>query len=139
MSRHPRINPAFNELEKLWYERIRFEAGFDDIENLSDPDRGLMIWHSSNFLKPEVALRAAKRSHYQDQIDTFANDPTFLEITELMVRHGNSRFGQAQVEHIWELHRNGQSQRRIAIEMGCSKSCIHFMLERMREWMRLTV
>ncbi len=110
-----------------------------DIENTTDPDAPLLEWHSFKFVSLKSQIRREKRSAYQHKIDSFANDPQFSEIIGLMLKHGNNRFNHAQIETIWTLHRDGVAERKIAHEMGCSKSCIHFLLKRITEWMKLVV
>lgn len=154
-----------SSLVEVWYDRLR-ESGFEDIEDVgstphsrkitapvyrkrsmgvtqdfkqSDGDVPLKDWHSFSFTSIESQMRKQAREVYQAQIDTFANSPEFPEIIALMVRHGNNLYDTQGIERIWDLHRNGITERGIALEMSCSQSCIHFMLKRMREWMKLTV
>lgn len=133
-----RNKTLFNELQAEWYKKLNDEPdGFKDIENTKNPDSPLIEWHSFKYTSEQAQLRMAKRSEYQNQIDSFANDPAFPEILVLMVKHGNNLFEEPGIEKIWSLHRQGVTERTIAIEMGCSKTCIHVMLIRMREWMKL--
>lgn len=127
---------SLSELQREWYEKLK-QDGFIDIEDSSDPSGQLKEWHSFKFISLSSQIRKTKRSQYQLQIDSFANDPSFVEVTILMTKHWNSRFKALDVELIWTLHRDGLTERGIASEMKCSKSCIHFLLERMREWMSL--
>lgn len=129
-------NQAFNDLRDEWYDRIKSE-GFEDIEDTSNPDGPLKEWHSFKFVSMRAQTRKVSRSGYQDQIDSFANAPEFPEIVKLIVKHGNSRFTEAQVEQIWTLHRNGWSERKIGKEVDRSNVSIHFLLRRIRQWMRL--
>lgn len=128
-----RVRPSLEELTTYWNKRLE-ESGFRDIE---ESDSSLKEWHSFKFISISSQLRQSKRSGYQLQIDSFANDPQFTEILKLMVKHGNSRFSEVQVETIWTMHRDGLTERRIALEMNSTKSCIHFLLQRMKEWMNL--
>lgn len=132
--------PPFNKLKQEWYQKLK-DSGFEDIENTHLEDHPLIRYHSYFFKRKsrEVEVRVERGSGYREKIDSFANDPAFSEIVLLMVRHGNSRFAQEEIESIWQMHRSGSSERVIANSMGCSKSCIHFILERMRAWMRLVV
>lgn len=129
---------AFNDLQSQWNEKLRSE-GFDDIEDTTKDDRPLKEWHSFKFLSYKAQIRQKKREGYQHQIDTFANDPQFFEILRLLGSHGNSKFSEANLEHIWHLHRAGDTERSIAKQMECSQSCIHFLLKRFKEWMKLIV
>lgn len=127
----------FSELENFWYKKLKDETGFIDIENNQDPDRPLIEWHSFKFTSEETQNRKIKRTPYQIQIDLFANHPGFEDILAIIVNHGNSLFDEVGVKQIWDLHRQGITERGIAKEMHCSQSCIHFMLRRIREWMKL--
>lgn len=125
---------AFSELRKEWYAKLE---GFSDIERFGCPDESLMVWHSTEFLDPLSRQRSAAREEYKLKIDAFANDHQFPEILVKMTSHFNSKFSPAGVEEIWTLHREGRSERNIADQMMCSRSCITFLLRRMREWMHL--
>ena len=120
-----------NDLVREWYAKLE---GFTDIE---DENGELKAWHSVRFLQAGVLAQKARRSAYQLQIDNFANNPEFHEILKLIVKHGNSRFDARGIEYIWTMHRDAVTERRIAQEMKCSKSCIHFLLRRIRSWMTL--
>ena len=124
------------ELEREWAQRLR-DAGFRDIEDIRYPDRPLLRWHSFDFVSESSQERKERRTAYQLRVDVFTNDPQFNEIVLLMVKHGNSRFDRFGIEWIWGRHREGWSERRIAEDLKCSKSCIHYLLCRMREWMGL--
>lgn len=128
-----RIHPSLEELTRYWNERLE-ESGFHDIE---EPDQSLKEWHSFKFISISSQVRQSKRSDYQRRIDDFANDPQFPEILKLMVKHWNSKFTELQVESIWSMHRGGLTERAIAVEMTCSKTCIHYLLRRLKEWMNL--
>lgn len=130
----PWSTQAFNELREKWYEKLS-QDGFTDIERIKDDT--LEEWHSFKFVSITSQIRREKRSQYQLQIDCFANDPQFHEVLRLIVKHGNSKFTVRQIEYIWTMHRDGVTERGIAREMRCSQSCVHFLLKRMREWMKL--
>lgn len=132
-----RPSPLSSEIE-VWYQKLE-DAGFEDIEQPFKQGEPLLIWHSLEFAKPSALLRQEKRSRYQTQIDAFANSPEFPEILILMTRHGNNLFDSDEIENIWEFHRNGLSMRAIAYKMDCSKTCVLYLLRRMKEWMSLTV
>lgn len=129
---------AFNDLREEWYEKLS-ESGFTDIEVVlpGNEDTALVRFHSFDLLLEGAQARREKRSPYQSQIDLFANDPQFPEILRLIVKHGNSKFSTRQIEYVWSMHRDGITERRIASEMKVSQSCIHFLLKRMRAWMKL--
>ncbi len=123
---------AFSDLKTEWYEKLQ-GSGFEDIEC----GENLIVWHSTAFQKPSAILRSEKQAQYQARIDSFANDPQFVDIVFKMSRELNVLFTSEGIEYIWTLHREGRSERNIAEEMECSKSCIHYMLKRLREWMNL--
>ena len=129
-------NQPLSDMQAEWYQRLKDE-GFDDIEDTSHPDRPLLSWHSTRFISARIQEKMFKRLDYQREIDAFASDPQFQEILHLLVKHGNSKFNKLQVEEIWNLHRHGSTEREIADEMRVSKSCIHFLLVRIKEWMKL--
>lgn len=131
-----RNSQLLNDLQDEWYKKLHDE-GFRDIEDTSSPKAPLFRFHSFDLPSQEAQVRSERRSIYQLRIDSFANDPAFPEITLLMTKHWNSKFKAEDIEVIWTLHRDGFTERGIAAEMNCSKSCIHFLLQRMREWMKL--
>lgn len=137
MSRHLR-NPLLTQLEKIWYERLKAE-GFCDIESLSHPDRKLKDFHSLHFHRRSLKFeqRMQKTKEYIQRCDDFANHPRFPAVLESLSRHGNAIFTAYGISHVWDLHRTGQSDREIALEMAVSKSCITFLLKRLRKWMEL--
>lgn len=130
-----RSNPLSSQIE-VWYEKLE-EEGFNDIEELSNSEYVLKDYHCRRFQSEETLAKIAKRSRYYEAVSIFTNSPDFPEIVRLMVRHRNNLYSALQVEKIWDMHREGATERGIASEMGCSQSCIHFMLKRMREWMSL--
>lgn len=133
----PKSRPQlFSEIQAIWYEKLE-RSGFEDIETPNDRDGALKEWHSFKFVSLKAQLRKEKLSAYQLQIDSFANDPAFPEILKLMTKHGHNKFDSLGLETIWTMHRQGMTERRIAFEQKVSQSCIHFLLKRMREWMRL--
>lgn len=121
-----------NDLVREWYAKLE---GFTDIED--GPDGPLKDWHSFKFVSLASQAKWEKRSPYQTQIDNFANNPEFHEVLRLIVKHGNSRFDPRGIEYIWTMHRDGVTERGIAQEMRCSQSCVHFLLKRIRSWMKL--
>lgn len=129
---------SYSELQAHWYERLKNETDFVEIENTTSPDRPLLEWHSFKFTSEKSRLQRHKQEAYQQRMDSFANSAEFREIIGLMVKHGNSKFGQDEVTLIWELHRASHTERGIANQMGCSQSCIHFMIKRLQSWMNLT-
>lgn len=129
-------SPTFKEIEAFWYEKLK-STGFVDIENTADPERPLNVWHSFKYTSKTAQIRKERRAIYQQRIDIFAQSREFSEIINLIVKHGNSRFSNAQVTAIWDMHRHGITERGIAAEMDCSKSCIHFLLHRIKAWMKL--
>ena len=129
--------PQFTQIEAHWYKKLKDE-GFEDIENVKDKDRPLVEWHSFKFTSESTQIRKIKRSPYQMQIDLFANHPDLNQILTLIVKHGNSLFDEVGVRQIWDMHRIGVTERQIAKEMHCSHSCIHFMLRRIRDWMKIS-
>jgi hypothetical protein len=131
-----RSKKLFSEVQAHWYQKLK-DSGFKDIENTKDNARPLLEWHSFKFIADNVQVRKAKRESYQIQIDLFANHQSLDEIARLLAKHGNCLFDAEGIKEIWDLHRHGMTERWIAGEMKCSQSGIHFLLRRMREWMRL--
>jgi hypothetical protein len=130
--------PLFTELEQAWYERLRLE-GFEDIEAVQNPDRPLRQWHSLLFRRKSQQYVYQKYTieEYVRKADDFANNPQFPHITQTLSRHGNCLFTAHGIAAIWDLHRMGKSERAIATQMDCSRSCITFLLRRLRRWMEL--
>lgn len=125
------------DLEREWTQRL-IDSGFRDIENTNLPERPLIQWHSFDLVSEATQSRKRRRDEFTEKAQSLANNPQFQEILELMVKHGNSRFDRFGIEFVWERHvSQGWSERRLAEHLSVSKSCIHFILVRMREWMNL--
>ena len=129
--------PQFKQIEAHWYKKLKDE-GFEDIENVKDKDRPLVEWHSFKFTSESTQIRKIRRTPYQIQIDLFANHPELEEILKIFVNHGNSLFDEVGIKQIWDMHRQGITQREIAKEMHCSQPGIFFLLRRIRDWMKIS-
>ena len=127
---------AFSELESEWYGRLE-ASGFEDIERVKEPDRPLTRWHSFDLTSKSAQTRKLKWEAYEERLNTFTNSRDFLEIINLICKHGNNRFNEEQVVYIWEMHCKGHTERQIAAEMSASQPGIHFLLVRIRSWMKL--
>jgi hypothetical protein len=127
---------TFSDVEAEWYDKLK-TSGFEDIEKTSDPNRPLTRWHSFDLVSERLQNRKITWEVYERRVEIFTNSKDFTEIINLICKHGNSIFGEVEITSIWEMHRNGHTERGIAAEMECSKSCIHFLLHRIRAWMKL--
>lgn len=129
---------TLKEVQKKYYSLLK-KQGFKDIEDESFPDRPLKDWHNKKFSSDKAMQKMAIRKEYQKLIDDFTNSKDFGEICVLMTKHGNCRFVPQDIKDIWELStQKGMTERSIAKQFKRSKLCIHSILERLREWMKIT-
>lgn len=124
------------ELEALWYKKLR-DSGFNDIENALDPYRPLNDWHSRKFCSDDSLVRQAKAKEYIGRVTLLVQHPDWQDICKGMVRHGNSALTLKLAQRILELHLDGFSEREIAREIKRSKNCVHLLIVKAREWMRI--
>ncbi len=139
---NPKRPKKFKELEAQFYSLLA-DTGFDDIEDVSQPDRPLKEWHSRKFCtraareRQEYAIeRQASREKYEKQISDFLNAGQLEEICQVIVAHGRNSIDGNQVAEILELHRAGKSERAIAEKIGCGKDAVHRALKKARTWMQ---
>ena len=138
MKPKPTKAKPFKEVEAEWYAKLKAEPiGFQDIEDVSNPDRPLKEWHSMKFMSERSRARQAERENYNRMIDNFINSRAINEICGLITSHGNSALKPQAAKKILELHRDGLSQRKIAEKMNVGKKCVHSTLEKARTWMKL--
>ncbi len=123
---------SLKDLQAEWYTKLKAE-GFVDIESRNY----LIKWHSFDFTSQRFQLIQASRAQYQKQIDDFKNHPAFIDACKSMVRHGNSKFTEIEVELIWTLHTEGLTTRSIAGRLQRVKSRIDDIIRGLRQWMRL--
>lgn len=124
-------------MQAQWYERLKSETGFEDIEDVSLKHRPLNEWHSFKYVSEKAQIIQATRAPYQERIEDFFNNPDFPEICKAMVKHGNCKFKEEQVHLIWELHIQGDTTRCIARKLGRSKSRIDDIIKGLIQWMNL--
>lgn len=126
-------NQEFKTLEAYWYSKLDFE----DIEDTGRKDRPLKSWHSSKFIREDAKLRGEDRERYNQQLNSFVNKFDFYEICSLICKHGNRPFNMKQIAEIIEMHREGLTERAIALRINRSKTCVHKILADAREWMKI--
>ncbi len=124
---------SLKDLQTEWYDKLKAE-GFIDIES---KNKALIEWHSFKFTSQRFQIIQASRAQYQKQIDDFRNHPAFTEACKSMVKHGNSKFTELEVELIWTLHTEGETTRDIASKVQRVKSRIDDIIRGLRQWMRL--
>jgi hypothetical protein len=124
----------FRKLEKKWYEKIK-KAGFVDIEDTTKRDRPLKEYHSFQFVNKDAIVRKHKKAPYQYQIEKFRFEPSFREVCATIATY--SSFSRSKVSALWDLHVEGKTEREIARAFDCSKTKIHKILEKFRQWMNI--
>lgn len=127
---------SLKDEEAWWYARLKVE-GFQDIEDISKPDRPLKEWHSQKFASQRSRIRQTQRDNYNKMIDNFINSKAINEICSLITKHGNVLVKPDQVKQILELHRDGLTERKIAEKIKCGKKSVHSTIEKARTWMKL--
>lgn len=127
---------SVKDLQKQWYAKLEKE-GFSDIENTDNPNRPLIEWHSFKLPSEKFQIMQANRAEYQKNIEDFSNHPSFPDICETMVKHGNCKFESWEINLVWAYHIDGLTTREIAKKFGKVKSRIDDILKGLREWMRL--
>lgn len=99
MARHTKSKHKPSEdLLREWYEKLK-DSGFDDIENPFKDDQNIKAWHSFDFAAIDPIYFEAKAEYYLKASKLLHRDDTFYSKTE---------------RHIWELHCEGVSCRKIA-------------------------
>lgn len=125
----------FKKLEREWYDRLK-ASGFDDIEDTEKRNRPLKEYHSFYFPSADSEIRRAKRMPYQAQVDNLRHSTMFKEVSGL-IRASIQGFTKKEVQMIWEMHCEGKTERAIASTLSCSKTKIHKILEKYRQWLNL--
>jgi hypothetical protein len=124
----------FRKLEKKWYDRLQKEK-FDDIEDTNKIGRPLKQFHSFAFVSETSQKLQAKRVPYQSQIEEFRFKPAFNEICGSVAISTN--LSKGKIGALWDMHVEGKTEREIAMAFECSKTKVHKILEKMRQWMTL--
>lgn len=124
----------FRKLEKKWYDKLKKE-GFTDIEDTNRPDRPLKDYHSFSHMSQEFLRRQQKRAPYQALIEEFRFKPVFGEICSSI--SSNTSFSKTKLALLLEMHVQGKTEREIAEAFKCSKTKIHKILKKFRQWMSL--
>lgn len=128
----------FKKLQKKWYAKIARVPGKqgDTFHDIEDSEEFLSDWHSLKFLDDQSVIRCQTNSDYQRKIEAILHHQSFGQILISITSHGNSAsMGEAQ--RVWQLHIDGWTERRIAREIQRSKTCVHQMITRIREWMKI--
>jgi hypothetical protein len=121
-------------IEKSWAQKLK-ASGFEDIEH---SDGRLKKFHSLDYTTEKSANKKAIREQYQKLVDDFTNHKDFKEICKSIAKHGNNKLKAGWIEYVWQLStQEGYTERRIAENMGRSKTCIHGILVRLRKWMEI--
>jgi hypothetical protein len=140
-------NICFNDLQRHWYQKIKEETDFEEIEDLRYIDKGprckdlshlrpLKEWHTFKYTTEDITFKKSHHNEYQEKADAFVNHPTFKDACEAVAEHGNSAVNEVQIELIWLLHCEGQTERKIAETFKRSKTCVHRVVAYLREWMK---
>lgn len=127
----------FHDLRKAWYQKLK-DAGFQDAEDLRKEDAPLKEWHNLKFATDQMKQKMSLRAEYQNLVDVFTNGPDFDPICLQLIDHGNSKLTIENIKTIWNSHTQmGMTERSIAIEIKVSKTCVHGVIERLNQWMKL--
>jgi hypothetical protein len=114
-------DPSYKKLEKVWYDKLKGE-GFEDIENTQTSDRMLKEW-DFNFFRNQF-----NQVQYESTLEYYERANRLL-----------SSFGFKNEVHrrIWELHCEGQSERKIASQLTkCKKSMVHYIISNIAQQMK---
>lgn len=122
------------QLEKKWYDKLKKE-GFVDIEDTTKEERPLKEYHSFQFVSEDFVRRREKKAPYQEQIEEFRFRPVFKEICSSIGK--STSFSRTKLMLLFEMHVEGKTEREIANAFGCSKTKVHKILEKFRQWMNL--
>lgn len=104
---------AFRELNSQWTRRLK-QAGFNDIENSSNPDQPL-----SRELRPQTRRTSA-------MLETVGYYDLALGFLE------SGKFDSLEQKHIWSLHAHGKTLREIAEQVGVSKSTVDYQIKKVK-------
>lgn len=133
----PRRTKELKDAEAEWYAKLKVE-GFQDIEDISNPDRPLKAWHSSRFKSESSLIRQAKRAEYDKQIEKFLNHPHFDELCRLIAKRDKRvTVTPEKVKNILYLHNSGCPERKIAETINCHRTTVTLTLKKAKEWMKV--
>jgi hypothetical protein len=108
----PRYSMDFRRLQQIWYQKLKDETDFKDIENEYDNSK-LKSWHNFQF-KRYLHRHAGKESYFQNCRDILNHYPFKKQIHKT----------------IWEMHSEGLSVRHISKQIGTiQKSGIHKIIK----------
>jgi hypothetical protein len=133
---------SLKKLQEEFYAKLKAD-GFCDIEDITKADRPLREWHNLKFASERALQKIALRKEYQSLVDKFIGTPDFEEICQIIsdasrLSENGNKLTKDEIRLIWILNtQEGQTERKIALQIGRSKTCIHLVLERLNGWMKL--
>jgi hypothetical protein len=82
-------------LQKIWYKKLR-DSGFEDIEDVSSPQRFLKTWHSTYFFNRYTPETYEHKEMYYRMCSHFLHEYAFPT---------------DRLKEIWKMHTEGMSLR----------------------------
>ena len=128
---------ALRDLQDKWYQVLKQE-GFNDIEDYQRADRPLLEWHAFKYISPRSQQRQQSYLEYEEKIEAFIRSESFDDVFLFITNHWNSSKTD-EAKQIWDLYLQGWTERRIANHINRSKTCVHQVLWRILEWVKVLV
>lgn len=105
----------FKKLKNEFYEKLKEELGFEDIEETDSPKELLKSWHGSYFTARHEAEEFNEIAQYYNAADSILNNYEFESPVE---------------KAIWEKHSLGLSIRKIAGELRVKNWVVHKTIQK---------
>lgn len=94
--------------------------------------RGISFGHGDANNELRLAIK-----NYYIQLDNLLNHNEWDSICRSFIKHGNNSLTVNKVKMVLELHANGNTERGIAFKVKCGKKCVHTIIWKAREWMKI--
>ena len=128
------MKAAFVELQAQYYAILARE-GFDDIEDVTHPDRPLLKWSGVNHndYVEKVEMSAWPKSPFVMQEELLYH-PELALVCDSICKHGNHSLLPPQVKMILELNIQGMTCRGIGEIMQISYVTVFRAQKKLNEW-----
>lgn len=130
------MQTAFLELQERWYALLASD-GFQDIEDVSQPDRPLLKWsgvsHNHVVESEKTSLNQWPESPFQ-ALEQLLYHPELSAVCESICRHGNHSLSHYQIKRILEMQIQGMSCRSIGLSLDVSYVTVFRAQKKLNEW-----
>jgi hypothetical protein len=130
------VRAAFHELQMEWYGALAQE-GFEDIEDVTHPERPLIKWsgvsHDDYVYSERADLPAWPKSPFVMQEELLYH-PELTLVCESICKHGNHSLKPLQVKLILEMTINGMTCRGVGEVLDISYVTVFRAQKKLNEW-----